>query len=218
MITLLRPDRAAIDAVLRAADARSGGAPPYSHPDVGATRRFEAVEALRGRYTIDRRRFALGRGPALFDAAKHALFAWRHFEIPWLELEGRDEPVREGQAVATLTRLFGLWFLNPCRVVYREDDPGASEAAFAYGTLAGHPACGEERFSVSCSPSSEEVELEILAFSRPAMALTRLGRPFMRRIQRRFAADAAAALARACAGLGATVRERSIGSEHGGAR
>ncbi|MBY0399560.1 DUF1990 domain-containing protein [Myxococcota bacterium] len=212
MISLRRPDRSTTEAMLRAADARSGDASPFSYSEVGATRHSASLEALRARYAIDRRRFALGRGRPLFEAARTALFTWRHFEIPWLELEGRADPVREGQAVATLTRVLGVWFLNPCRVVYREDAEGSPvEVAFAYGTLEGHVASGEERFSLRFDPTSGDVVFEILAFSRPASVLTRIGRPYMRRIQRRFAGDAAAALGRACGGQGGPPREVSIG-------
>ncbi len=126
--------------------------------------------------------------------------AWRHFEIPWLELHGATSPVMSGQAVATLVRVASFWFLNPCRVVYTELPPEASNvAAFAYGTLPGHAECGEERFSVSFHPVTQEVRYELFAFSRPAVVLSRLGYPLARRLQSRFAVCSAEALARAVA-------------------
>lgn len=189
MIHALRPSPEAIRSRLAAADRE------FSHPDVGATARPESLIALADRYTFDHSRFPLGRGREVFERSRKALFAWRHFEIPWLELHGGDAPVSEGQTVATLTRVFGLWFLNPCRVVDRVDPPGeANEVSFAYGTLPGHVACGEERFSVRRDPETDAVVFEIFAFSRPAIALTRIGRPWMRRVQRRFGRDCAAAL------------------------
>jgi uncharacterized protein (UPF0548 family) len=93
--------------------------------------------------------------------------------------------------VATLARVAGLWFLNPCRVVYRE------ESAFAYGTLPGHVERGEERFAVRYDPVSERVHYEITAFSRPAALVARVGLPWARRTQKRFAVASAEALARA---------------------
>ncbi len=207
MIRLLRPAESEISGFLeRAAASGMGSTATFSHAEVGATADPQAVTRLAGRYAIDHRRFVLGRGDDGFDAARSALFAWRHFEIPWLELHGGEGDVRTGQVVATLTRVFGLWLLNPCRVVYRKDDDsdrdpatsGPRNASFAYGTLSGHVARGEERFSLHLDPTTDEVVFEILAFSRPAVSLTRLGRPWMRRIQRRFAVDAANALARAC--------------------
>lgn len=198
MIGLVRPTPAAIAAQLRGEEAG------FSHAEVGATARPEALVALADRYTFDHSRFPLGRGREVFERARAALFAWRHFEIPWLELHGVETPVapvRPGQNVATLTRVFGLWFLNPCRVVDRIEPPSeTNEVSFAYGTLPGHVARGEERFTVRRDPATEEVVFEIFAFSRPAMTLARIGRPWMRRVQRRFAADAAAALRRAIEG------------------
>lgn len=200
MIRPFRPSEAAIAATLAAAAGNTGSAGAFSFPEVGATARERGggLGVDPQRYTIDRRRFALGRGEVLFERASRALLAWRHFEIAWLTLHGGRETVHGGQTVATTTRVFGLWFVNPCRVVYveHESDP-RREVAFAYGTLEGHVARGEERFVVRLERKSEEVVFEIVAFSQPAIWLTRLGRPWMRRIQRRFALDAAAALARA---------------------
>ena len=102
--------------------------------------------------------------------------------------------------MASLARVCGLWFLNPCRVVWADlGDAGSTEAAFAYGTLDGHAESGEERFAIALDPATEQVRYEILAFSRPALALTRLGYPLARRVQRRFATASAEALVRAVA-------------------
>ena len=78
---------------------------------------------------------------------------------------------------------------------------GAEEnvAAFGYGTLAGHPESGEERFEVRFDPQTGAVSYEIQAFSRPALLLSRLGYPFARRVQRRFAEASARALVAGCA-------------------
>ncbi|MBK7950865.1 MAG: DUF1990 domain-containing protein [Deltaproteobacteria bacterium] len=198
MIRLTRPDADAIATALRGFD------PAFSYAEVGATASPEALASLARGYVVDRRRFPLGTGREVFERARLALFDWRHFEIPWLSLEGAGAPVHADQIVATLTRVFGLWFLNPCRVVDRVDPPGEAQAvSFAYGTLQGHVAAGEERFSVRLDPATGVVELEILAFSRPAQWWTRAGRPFMRRVQGRFGFAAGAALARACRRLGA---------------
>lgn len=204
MIRLHRPTPTEIAAVLDHADR------PFSYAEIGATADPAAIAALAARYTVDRRRFPLGHGRARFERARAALFAWRCFEIPWLTLEGGDRPVQTDRVVATLTCAFGLWLLNPCRVVDRREEAGDSgetnEVSFAYGTLEGHAATGEERFSLRRDPRSEAISFEIVAFSRPALLLTRLGRPYMRRVQRRFAFDAARALARASEPPGAMTR------------
>lgn len=124
--------------------------------------------------------------------------AWRHFEIPWLEFHGARH-VAPDQVVATLVSVAGLWFLNPCRVVYTEFPPDGDSASFAYGALRGHAECGEERFRVSFDVVSEDVSYEIDAFSRPAIVATKLGYPLARRLQKRFAASSAEALARTIA-------------------
>jgi uncharacterized protein (UPF0548 family) len=185
VVRLRRPSRDDVtSALLRASDA------PFRYAEVGATADVDALGRLERDYYVDRHRFALGTGRALFERARAALFAWRHFEIPWLSLEGAQAPAAQGQGVATLARVAGLWFLNPCRVVYAE------QAAFAYGTLPGHVERGEERFAVRYDSVSEQVYYEITAFSRPAALVAKLGLPWARRTQKRFALASAEALAR----------------------
>jgi len=188
---------------------------PLSYPEAGATAKLDSPEtrnALASRYDVDHRGFALGRGRALFERAQSALRAWRHFEIPWLEWHGAG-PAEAGQVVATVARVAGLWFLNPCRVVYADFPPGGDRVAYAYGTLPGHPESGEERFLVSFDPVGEGVRFEIAAFSRPAIWLSTLGYPLARRIQRRFAASAAEALAAAAGARAVEVRGAPTGEE-----
>ena len=137
-------------------------------------------------------------GPDLFEAAKSALGRWEMFRVDWLALCWPCAPIEEGSAVAVLARIGGLWSLNPCRVVYRIDEAGEVERfGFAYGTLPGHAACGEERFTVERDLEDDAVAYDLLAFSRPASTLVRLGRPFLRHLQRRFARDSLDAMRRA---------------------
>jgi uncharacterized protein (UPF0548 family) len=189
VIRLRRPSAREIAAVL-GSSARS-----LSYAEEGLTGKLDAPgvrEAITGRYDLDRHAFTLGRGRALFDRARAALVAWRQFEIPWLQLHGAA-PVVAGQIVATSTCVAGLWFLNPCRVVYTDfGDPDS--VAYAYGTMEGHEESGEERFRVTFDATSEEVSYKIVAFSRPATILTKLAYPFARRLQKRFAASSAEAL------------------------
>ena len=48
---------------------------------------------------------------------------------------------------------------------------------FAYGTLPGHPECGEELFLVRYDPTTRDVIAEVTAFSRHATWWSRLGAP-----------------------------------------
>jgi uncharacterized protein (UPF0548 family) len=100
--------------------------------------------------------------------------------------------------VAVIARLFGLWWLNACRIVYVVDEEGAVQRfGFAYGTLPQHAESGEERFTVEWHEADDAVWYDILAFSRPQQLLARLGYPIARRLQKRFARDSAAAMRRA---------------------
>ena len=194
MIRLRRPSGREIESLL-------GSRPALSYPEVGATARLDSPtlrQSLALRYDLDLHEFTVGSGRAAFDRARSALMAWRHFDVPWLEFRGPDR-VEPGQVVATVLRVAGLWFVNPCRVVYVDPGPDPVRAAYAYGTLPGHAESGEERFEVSFEPVTQDVRYHIAAFSRPAIALSKLGYPLARRIQRRFAASSARALARAVA-------------------
>ncbi|MEO7348522.1 MAG: DUF1990 domain-containing protein [Terrimesophilobacter sp.] len=60
------------------------------------------------------------------------------------------------------------WMLNmtiPCRVIYVIDEP--NRKGFAYGTLPGHPECGEESFIVDQTDDGS-VWLTIRSFSKPS--------------------------------------------------
>jgi uncharacterized protein (UPF0548 family) len=174
---------------------------PLSYPEVGASAQLDSLatrESLAAHYDVDRHEFTLGRGRSSFDRARSALLAWRQFDIPWLEFHAPDQ-VASNQVVATLVSVAGLWFLNPCRVVYADSPSDPELVAYAYGTLPGHAECGEERFELSFDPVSQEVRYRISAFSRPALVLSKLGYPVARRIQKRFAQASAHALARASA-------------------
>ena len=109
-----------------------------------------------------------------------------------------ETPIRTGEVVAVVARRVGLWWLSACRVVYVVDEPGpVGRYGFAYGTLPDHAGSGEERFLVEWDRASGEVWYDVLAFSRPQWLLTRLGYRYMRRLQKRFGRESAAAMVRA---------------------
>jgi uncharacterized protein (UPF0548 family) len=149
-------------------------------------------------YVVDHTRIKLGEGEKTFVAAKAALERWQQFRLGWLEAIPNDTPIREGEVVAIVARLFPLWWLNACRVVAVVDEDGSGRRfGFAYGTLPDHAASGEERFLIEWDRDAGGVWYDILAFSRPRHILTRLGYPWVRRLQRRFGRESAAALRRA---------------------
>jgi uncharacterized protein (UPF0548 family) len=76
----------------------------------------------------------------------------------------------EGSVVALVFGASRFGVVRPCRVVYVVEEPG--RRGFAYGTLPGHLEEGEESFIVANEPDGS-VGLHIIAFSRPANALSR---------------------------------------------
>jgi uncharacterized protein (UPF0548 family) len=95
-------------------------------------------------YVVDRTRTKLGEGAAVFQAARSALKRWDHFCLGWVETHPSDIPIKAGQVVAVLARIFGIWWLNACRIVYTVDEDGPFKRfGFAYGTLPGHAESGE---------------------------------------------------------------------------
>ena len=167
-----------------------------TYPAAGAT-----AAAPPAGYVVDRTRIKLGAGAGTFAAARAALGRWEQFRLGWVEAWPPQTPIRAGQVVAVIARLWGLWWLNACRIVYLVDKDGpVRRYGFAYGTLPGHAESGEERFTVEWHEQDDTVWYDILAFSRPHYVLVRVGYPFARRLQRRFARDSAAAMRQALAG------------------
>jgi uncharacterized protein (UPF0548 family) len=163
---------------------------------------YTAVGATAGRpptgYVVDHTRIKLGEGEEVFTRAKDALRRWDQFRLGWVEAWPPETPIRTGEVVAVVARRLGLWWLGACRVVYVVDEPGSvGRYGFAYGTLPDHAGSGEERFLVEWDRASGEVWYDILAFSRPQWILARLGYRYMRRFQKRFGSESAAAMVRA---------------------
>jgi uncharacterized protein (UPF0548 family) len=142
--------------------------------------------------------------------AKSALERWEHFRLGWVETWPLETPIQAGQVVAVIARLFCLWLVNACRIVYLVNEEGPVERyGFAYGTLPEHVESGEERFTVEWHEADDAVWYDILAFSRPQQLLARLGYPLTRRLQKRFARDSAAAMQRAVADAKSSAQAKS---------
>ncbi len=192
MPTIRRPTADRIAAFL----AKQAGA-AYGYETVGM---LSATLAPAG-WTADRHRTVLGRGPAAFDRAKAALRRWEMFRLGWAQICPESPPIEPGTAVAVLAKTFGLWTLNPARVIALTDqqDGPVSRYGFTYGSLAGHSETGEERFLVDWDRATDEVGFETAALSRPGRWYSRTARPLTRLVQHRFAVEAGAAMARAVA-------------------
>lgn len=178
--------RARLDALAQA---------PWSYAPEGITREPRVVPGLcRDRATV-----GLGRGLECFERASAALRRWAQFDLGWAQICFPSTAPVVGARVAVHVSTFGLWTLNPARVLYVLEEPGL-HYGYAYGTLPGHVEAGEELFLVRRDPSSERVEYAILAYSRAAHPLVRLARPLARRAQRRFAFESCRAMQRAVEG------------------
>jgi uncharacterized protein (UPF0548 family) len=177
----------------------------FTYSAVGAT----ASKPPAG-YVVDRTRIRLGEGAGAFAAAKAALGRWEQFRLGWVEAWPPETPIQTGEVVAVIARLFGLWWLNACRIVYIVDEEGpVKRFGFAYGTLPEHAESGEERFTAEWHEQDDAVWYDILAFSRPQQLLARLGYPFARRLQKCFARDSVAAMLRGVAEGKSTAQVKS---------
>jgi uncharacterized protein (UPF0548 family) len=168
----------------------------FSYSAVGAT-----AATPPGGFVVDRTRIKLGEGEAVYESASAALRRWDHFKLGWVDVWSPETPVEAGEVVAVMGRALGLWWLNCCRIVYVVNETGPiRKFGFAYGTLPGHVESGEERFVIEWNQGDNSVWYDILAFSRPSQVLIRLGSPIVRRMQKRFGRDSAAAVFRSVNG------------------
>ena len=144
----------------------------------------------------------LGDGQEAFDASCAALRQWQMFNTNWVQLCWPTTRIAPGSVVAVLAHGWGFWWLNACRIIYviDESEP-VRRFGFAYGTLADHAECGEERFTIEWD-TDDAVWYDLFAFSRPGHWLVQLGYPLARRMQIRFAHDSLAAMAQAAGGSG----------------
>jgi uncharacterized protein (UPF0548 family) len=122
----------------------------------------------------------LGQGSDVFDRAVGGLRTWQAHRVLGVRVYPID-PVEIGATVVVTLGAPLAAVAAPCRVVAVIDEP--TQWGFAYGTLPGHPECGEEAFMVTME--EETVHFTITAFSRPAGPLVRVTAPIGRRIQRR---------------------------------
>jgi uncharacterized protein (UPF0548 family) len=165
----------------------------FSYGPVGITRSEAADD-----YTMDHNRVQLGSGAQFFDAAVTAIRQWKMFDLGWVNLVSNETPieVEAGETVAVVINHLGFWSMNACRIAYVIEDH--ARYGFAYGTLAEHAERGEERFMVEWKHEDNTVWYDLLALSKPG-PMARLGYPFTRRLQKRFAHDSKEAMKRAVA-------------------
>jgi uncharacterized protein (UPF0548 family) len=160
-----------------------------SYAEVGMTRGDPPAGFL-----VDHARVELRSEAGAWERARAAIRGWKMFDLGGVELHEPGAPIRTGTSVAVLVRVAGVWSLNAARIVYVIDEP--DRFGFAYGTLPDHAESGEERFLVERSADGS-VHYDILAYSRPNHWLARIGKPWVRVLQKRFGAGSLEAMARA---------------------
>ena len=166
---------------------------PFTYAEVGATRDSDTGGPLPGGYHHVRYRREIGRGEAAFAAAAETLLSFGMHRRVGFAVES-SAPRADPGVVVRVSAGFGPARLRiPCRVVWTVEDAG--RRGFGYGTLPGHPECGEEAFVVSLRADGT-VDATIVAFSRPALWWVRAGGPLGRQAQRLVVARYAAALRR----------------------
>jgi uncharacterized protein (UPF0548 family) len=162
---------------------------PHNYAEAGATRHDAGVPG----YRATAYRLPIGRGPEDFSRAAAALRQWQHFANGWTRLYPARVALQPGEAVVVSFHLFGGWWHNRCRIRYLIDE--ADRLGYAYGTLPGHVARGEEYFGIYRDKDGS-VFFEIKAFSQPVHPLARLFPVVFRAYQRHFVRQAGQAMRR----------------------
>ncbi|MFE6286707.1 DUF1990 domain-containing protein [Streptomyces sp. NPDC057877] len=162
----------------------------FTYDDVGATREPDFCPPGFHRLHV---RTRIGEGEAVFRRAAEALGTWELHRSMGVGMDTAAD--RAAPGVDVTVRLAGV-VRAPCRVVWTLDE--ARRSGWAYGTLSGHPECGEEAFVVDRTGDGT-VWLTVRAFSRPAKWYTRATGPANRGFQHAYAHRCGKVLRRLCA-------------------
>ena len=149
-------------------------------------------------FVRDFSRSEIGRGQHVFMAAREAFQRWEPFNLGWVLVANPTAKIAVGDLVAVEAHTACLWSINLSRVVEIVDGP--TRFGFMYATTALHVEEGQERFVIDFDPESGSVSYLIEAVSRPRHILARIGYPFSRAMQHRFARDSHARMRRCILG------------------
>lgn len=145
----------------------------------------------------------LADGP--FVRVARAIFRFQIFPARLVRPVLTAETVEPGGLVGLRYRVMPgveLFFASRARERFEGRSEGLWRAGFTYWTLAGHPECGQETFSVEKHPQTGEVVAALRSWSRPGIWLTRLGAPITRLVQVHANRAALRQLAAVAAGVG----------------
>ncbi|WP_324789652.1 DUF1990 domain-containing protein [Streptomyces sp. H51] len=164
----------------------------FTYDDVGATRRDGFCPP--GFHHL-RVRTRLGEGEEVFRRAAQAVLTWEMHRSMGVGIDAAAD--RAAPGVHVTVTLAGV-IKAPCRVAWTVEEP--RRAGWAYGTLAGHPECGEEAFVVDRTGDGT-VWLTVTAFSRPAKWYAKAGGPATRGLQHAYAHRCGKVLRKLSAGV-----------------
>ncbi|GAB1337913.1 DUF1990 domain-containing protein [Streptomyces sp. E-15] len=131
---------------------------PFTYEPVGATRDDLAFCPPGFHPMFVRTR--IGEGHEVFRRAAEAVLTWEMHRALGVGIDAAADRAAPGADV-TVT-LAGV-VKAPCRIVWTVEEP--RRAGWAYGTLEGHPECGEEAFVVDRTGDGT-VWLTVAAFSQ----------------------------------------------------
>ncbi|GAA3370216.1 DUF1990 domain-containing protein [Streptomyces sannanensis] len=151
-----------------------------TYPDVGSTRKNHCPPGFRPLQV----RVLLGHGPEVQRAAGNAVLTWRMHRAVGVTITADAPVAAPGVRVVVGLAAGPLRIEAPCLVVWTVTEE--RRTGFAYGTLPGHPECGEESFVVETAADGG-VRLTVTAFSRPAAWWARAAGPLARALQRAYA-------------------------------
>lgn len=143
--------------------------PGLTYPEVGGSLLPELPSGYRH---IEGTR-VVGRGAADFERAARDLMHWQVQRRAGIRVTA-PTPVTAGAGLVLRIGIGPVAVRAPALVVRVLDEE--RRQGFAYGTLPGHPECGEESF-VLTHEADDTVVFTVRAFSRPATRLARLGGP-----------------------------------------
>ncbi len=150
---------------------------------------------LAAGFIADDHAVRLGFGEDVWSSACQALDSWQMFP-EWAQVARLNEQGQKpGQIVAMVVSICGLWWVNPCRILWRCDSP--STHGFVYGTLPQHAECGEEMFAIE-RRDDDSVWYMIRAFSHPRHWMAWAAFPLARWWQCRFVRDSQARMKLCC--------------------
>lgn len=150
---------------------------PVTYAAVGSTRAPDLLTHPPQGFRSAQARSRIGHGDARWEFACQQTLSWgiqrrAGFQVVPAEpaVPARSEQVYSSDGHEMLragdsVELVAMALRSPVRVIYLVEEP--SRRGFAYGTLPGHPVCGEESFVVDQTDDGS-VWMTIRSFSRPS--------------------------------------------------